>query len=152
VIEINKELILSQLHRSREALDTAIAYVEGGAPHAAGPVLARTIRVGEGRAVAILTSIRDAGGSMDQRSFEATCLRHCRTLVGAGGFLARGSIVREEDKSGKVLYRLSEKGVATVGKWEERYGSNWVESLEGADILGNFNVLDHQKTRLLAQS
>jgi hypothetical protein len=37
-----------------------------------------------------------------------------------------------------------------VEKWEERYGSNWIESLEGADVLGNFNVLDHQKTRLLA--
>lgn len=111
----------------------------------------RTIRVGEGRAVAILASVRDAGGDMDQRSFEDTCLRHCRTLVGAGGFIARGSIVREQSDSGEILYRLTEKGLGTVSRWEARYGPNWVESLEGSDVLGNLNIHDQQKTRVVAQ-
>ena len=152
VIEINKELILSELHRSREALDNAIAYVEAGGAPSGVSARTRTIRVGEGRAVAILASIRDAGGSMNQRSFEDTCLRHCRTLVGAGGFIARGSIVREEAIGGEVLYRLTEKGMGTVGKWEARYGSDWIASLEGTDVLGNLNIHDHQKTRVRALS
>ena len=140
------------MHRSREALDNAIAYVETGGAQPAVPVRARSIRVGEGRAVAILASVRDAGGSMDQRSFEDTCLRHCRTLVGAGGFIARGSITREESSGGDILYSLTEKGLSTVSRWEARYGSNWVESLEGADILGNLNIHDHQKTRVMAKA
>ena len=116
------------------------------------PLRTRTIRVGEGRGVAILASMRDAGGSMDQRSFEDTCLRHCRTLVGAGGFIARGSIDRQQSDSGEVLYSLTEKGLSTVSRWEARYGSNWIESLEGTDILGNLNVHDHQKTRVMAHT
>jgi len=151
-IEINKELILSELHRSREALDNAIAYVEAGGAQPGAPIRTRSIRVGEGRAVAILASIRDAGGSMDQRSFEDTCLRHCRTLVGAGGFIARGSIIREQIDGGEVFYSLTDKGLGTVSRWEARYGSDWVESLEGTDVLGNLNIHDHQKTRVRALS
>jgi len=115
------------------------------------PIRTRNIRVGEGRAVAILACLRDAGGVMQQRDFEEVCLRNSRTLVGAGGFIARGSIVRRVTDNGEVEYELTEKGVETVAKWESRYGAGWVESLESPSILGNSDVHDHQKIGLLAQ-
>ena len=143
-------MILSELHRSREALDSAIAYVQAGGASPATPVRTRTIRVGEGRAVAILAGLRDVGGSMNKRSFEDICLRHCRTLVGAGGFIARGSIVREENEVGEILYTLTEKGLGTVERWESRYGADWVESLERSSVLGDLNIHDQQKTKVMA--
>jgi len=109
------------------------------------------IRIGEGRAVAILGCLRDAGGKMAQREFEDACLRNSRTLVGAGGFIARGSIVRHE-VDGDVEYVLTEKGLETVARWESRYGSGWVSSLENPGILGNSDIHDQQKIRLLAQT
>jgi len=148
---INRELILSELKRTREALNNAIAYVEADAVSAQAPSRAKVIRVGEGRAVAILASLRDFGGKMAQREFEDACLRHSRTLVGAGGFIARGSIVRLVTASGDVEYELTEKGLDTVVRWEARYGAGWVDSLENPGILGNSEVHDHQKIRLLAQ-
>lgn len=149
---INKELILSELIRSREALDTAIAYVKADTAVSATvpPARAKVIRAGEGRAVAILACLRDAGGVMGQREFEETCLRNCRTLVGAGGFIARGSISRESAKDGSVLYKLTDKGEETVSRWEARYGKNWVSNLEHEDTLSNANINDHQKIRLMA--
>jgi len=109
------------------------------------------IRLGEGRAVAILACLRDSGGKMLQREFEETCLRNSRTLVGAGGFLARGSIVRKVTGTGDVEYELTEKGKDTVARWEARYGPGWADSLESPDILGNSDIHDHQKVRLRAQ-
>jgi hypothetical protein len=135
--------------RSREALETAIAYVEAETEPSRTPIRARTIKIGEGRAIAILTGLRDSGGKMEQREFEETCLRNCRTLVGAGGFIARGSIVRQVMSSGVVEYRLTEKGMDTVSKWESRYGLSWSESLEKPGILGNSDIHDQQKARLL---
>ena len=146
---INRELILSELIRSREALETAIAYVEAEATPARAPVRAKTIRIGEGRAVAILSSLRDSGGKMVQLEFEESCLRNCRTLVGAGGFIARGSIVRQAIANGDVEYRLTEKGMETVVRWESRYGKRWIDSLENSSMLGNPDVNDNQKARLL---
>ena len=135
--------------RSREALNNAIAYVEAGGVPAMMPVRAKVIRIGEGRAVAILACLRDSGGKMAQREFEEACLRNSRTLVGAGGFIARGSIVRQVTTGGDVEYELTEKGIETVNRWEARYGTGWVGSLENPDILGNTDVHDHQKIRLL---
>jgi len=86
---------------------------------------------------------------MTQRDFEETCLRNCRTLVGAGGFIARGSIVRQATSGGDIEYALTEKGMETVTRWESRYGANWIGSLENPDILGNIEVHDHQKTGLV---
>lgn len=152
-IRINKELILSELLRSREALDTAIAYVRADTAVAAvapSTARARVIRAGEGRAVAILACMRDAGGTMGQREFEQACLRNCRTLVGAGGFIARGSIARETLEDGSAIYTLTEKGLETVSKWEARYGKNWESALEYGGILGNAGINDHQKIRLMA--
>jgi len=110
------------------------------------------IRLGEGRAVAILACLRDSGGKMAQREFEEACLSNSRTLVGAGGFIARGSIIRQVSDSGDVEYELTEKGIETVTRWEARYGSGWVDSLENPGVLGNSDITDHQKVRLLAQS
>ena len=115
----------------------------------ASHVRSKTIRIGEGRAVAILACLRDSGGKMLQREFEDLCLRNSRTLVGAGGFIARGSIVRQANASGEVEYELTGKGNDTVARWEARYGSKWTESLESPDILGNINIHDQQKIRLL---
>ena len=89
---------------------------------------------------------------MSQREFEEVCLRNSRTLVGAGGFIARGSIVRQVTKSGDVEYEITEKGIETVTRWEARYGSSWIESLEGPDVLGNSDIHDHQKIRMISQS
>lgn len=151
VRSINKELVLSELLRSREALDAAIAYVRADtAMSTTTTARARAIRAGEGRAVAILTGLRDAGGVLGQREFEETCLRNCRTLVGAGGFIARGSIVRELDDEGNAVYRLTEKGAETVNKWEARYGKNWAAGLEYSDMLSNASINDQQKVRILA--
>ena len=86
---------------------------------------------------------------MTQREFEETCLNNSRTLVGAGGFIARGSIVRSITTSGDIEYELTEKGMETVTKWETRYGPGWVGSLESPGILGNSDFHDQQKIRLL---
>jgi len=144
-------MILAELRRSRDALNNAIAYIEADSSAPSSPVRTRMIRIGEGRAVAILACLRDAGGKMNQREFEETCLRNSRTLVGAGGFLARGSIIRQVSEKGDVEYGLTEKGKETVSKWESRYGTGWVDSLDSPGILGNSDVHDYQKVRLSAQ-
>jgi len=148
---INRELILSELKRTREALNNAIAYVEAESVSSSAlpPVRTRSIRIGEGRAVAILACLRDAGGKLLQHDFEETCLRNCRTLVGAGGFIARGSIVRTATAGGDVEYELTEKGLETVVRWESRYGAGWLGCLENPGALGNTNIHDQQKVRLV---
>ena len=142
-------MILTELKKTREALNNAIAYVEAETLYPSAPVRTKTIRIGEGRAVAILACLRDAGGKMVQLDFEETCLRNSRTLVGAGGFIARGSIVRNVTENGDVVYELTEKGMDTVARWEARYGAGWESSLENPDILGNTSIHDQQKIRLL---
>jgi len=137
--------------RSREALETAIAYVEAESVSSQVSARAKSIRVGEGRAVSILACVRDAGGRMTQREFEETCLRNCRTLVGAGGFIARGSIIRQEDGGGGIEYILTEKGIETVARWESRYGSDWFASMENPNVLGNVEIHDNQKIGLAAK-
>jgi len=89
---------------------------------------------------------------MAQREFEEACLSNSRTLVGAGGFIARGSITRQVTSSGDVEYELTDKGIETVSKWESRYGSGWEGFLENPDVLGNSDIHDHQKIRLLAKT
>ena len=116
------------------------------------PVRTKVIRIGEGRAVAILACVRDAGGRMLQREFEEICLRNSRTLVGAGGFIARGSIVRQVTPNGDVQYEITEKGLETVTRWEARYGSGWIGSLESPDVLSNSDIHDHQKIRMISQA
>ena len=145
-------MILTELKRSREALNNAIAYIEAETGTGLPPVRSRVIRLGEGRAVAILACMRDAGGRMKQREFEDTCLRNSRTLVGAGGFIARGSIVRAVAESGDVEYEITEKGIETVTRWEARYGKGWINSLESPDVLGNSDVHDHQKIRMITNA
>ena len=148
---IDKEMILAELKRSRDALNNAIAYIEAESAPAMPPVRTKVIRIGEGRAVAILACLREAGGKMQQREFEDACLRNSRTLVGAGGFIARGSIVRQVTDNGDVEYELTEKGLETVVRWEARYGPSWIGSLESPDVLGNSDIHDHQKIRLVSQ-
>ena len=140
---------MNELKRTREALNNAIAYVEAGGLPARTSGAGKTIRVGEGRAIAILTALRDAGGRLTQREFEDSCLRNCRTLVGAGGFIARGSIVKSTPDTGDAEYILTDKGLETVAKWESRYGVKWRSSLEHPDALNNSDFNDQQKTRLL---
>ena len=146
---MNRELILAELKRTREALNKAIAYVELEATTPQMPARTKVIRIGEGRAVAILASLRDAGGQMAQRDFEDVCLRNSRTLVGAGGFIARGSIARRVTASGDIVYELTEKGMETVIKWESRYGSQWIEKLENTSVLGDSDIHDQQKVKLM---
>jgi len=139
------------LRRTREALNNAIAYVEAEATTSLPAVRAKVIRIGEGRAVAILASIRDSGGKMQQREFEDACIRNSRTLVGAGGFIARGSINRRVTGVGDVEYELTAKGEETVARWEARYGTGWIGSLENPEVLGNTDIHDQQKIRLMAR-
>ena len=89
---------------------------------------------------------------MLQRDFEDTCLSNSRTLVGAGGFIARGSIIRQVTSNGDVEYELTEKGLETVLRWETRYGSGWVSTLENPEVLGNSAIHDQQKVRLVPHS
>jgi len=145
-------MILAELKRTREALNNAIAYIESESGPLTPPVRSKAIRIGEGRAVAILACLREAGGKMMQRDFEDACLRNSRTLVGAGGFIARGSIVRNVTDSGDVEYEITEKGVETVARWEARYGPGWISSLESPEVLGNSDIHDHQKIRLITQA
>jgi len=98
-----------------------------------------------------LACLRDAGGKLLQREFEEACLRNSRTLVGAGGFIARGSIVRQLSGSGDVEYELTQKGLETVVRWESRYGPGWVGSLENPAVLGNNDIHDHQKVHLVSK-
>lgn len=142
-------MILSELIRTREALNNAIAYVEAEGKPTRSAARTKSIRIGEARAVAILASLRDSGGTILQREFEEICIFNCRTLVGAGGFIARGSIVREEASGGDIRYSITEKGQATINRWEARYGTAWVDSLEHPGILSNPQVHDHQKTSLI---
>ena len=139
------------MKKSREALNNAIAYIEAESGTIMPPVRTKVIRIGEGRAVAILGCLRDAGGRMQQREFEEACLRNSRTLVGAGGFIARGSIVRQVTESGDVEYELTEKGAETVARWEARYGSGWIGSLENPEVLGNSDIHDQQKIRMISK-
>ena len=88
---------------------------------------------------------------MTQREFEDVCIRNSRTLVGAGGFIARGSIIRQVTSGGDVEYELTDKGADTVTRWEARYGSGWISTLENPAVLGNSEVHDQQKIRLLSQ-
>ena len=149
---INREVILAELKKTRETLNNAIAYIEAECGPVMPPVRTKVIRIGEGRAVAILAYVRDAGGKMLQREFEEVCLRNSRTLVGAGGFIARGSIVRQVTESGDVEYEITEKGLETVARWEARYGAGWIGSLESPDVLGNSDIHDHQKIRMISQT
>ena len=137
------------MKRTREALNNAIAYVEAEELSARPAAGGKMIRIGEGRAVAILACLRDSGGKMIQREFEEVCIRNSRTLVGAGGFIARGSIVRQVGTGGEIEYELTEKGLETVNRWETRYGQGWLGSLENPEILGNTTIHDQQKIRLL---
>ena len=145
---MNRELLLTELKRSRDALDKAIAYAEAESVPAQQAARAKTIRIGEGRAVAVLTSLRDAGGSLPQREFEEACIRNCRTLVGAGGFIARGSINRLAVNN-NVEYEITEKGLETIGRWEARYGGSWSDNPESSRLLGNPEIPDHQKVKIL---
>ena len=146
---INRDLILSELKRTREALNNAIAYIEAESDTAQPPLRSKSIKIGDGRAVAILSCLRDAEGKMLQHEFENVCLSNCRTLVGAGGFIARGSIARTIADSSDIEYSLTNKGLDAVAKWESRYGKGWVGSLENPDMLGNPDIHDQQKVRLL---
>ena len=146
---INRELILSELKRTREALNNAIAYIEAESDSAQPPFRAKSIKIGDGRAVAILSCLRDAKGKMLQREFEEVCLRNCRTLVGAGGFIARGSIARTIVDSSDVEYTLTDKGLDAVAKWESRYGKDWANNFENPGVLGNPDIHDQYKVRLL---
>ena len=147
--EINKELILNELKRTREALNNAIAYIEAEELPVRSPAGVRMIRTGEGRAVAILASLRDTKDGLSQYEFEKLCARNCRTLVGAGGFIARGSIARSASGTGDVVYEITDKGLETVSRWEARYGADWMINLEKPGILGDAAYNDHQKIKLL---
>jgi len=145
-------LILSELKRTREALNNAIAYIEAESDAVQTTTRSKSIKLGEGRAVAVLSCLRDAEGRMLQREFEDACVRNCRTLVGAGGFIARGSIARTQVGANDVEYTITDKGIDTIVRWESRYGKGWTDCLESPGALGNPEYHDHQKIRLLVKS
>jgi hypothetical protein len=37
----------------------------------------------------------------------------------------------------------------TIARWEARYGSGWIDSLEKPDILGDTEINDQQKIRMI---
>jgi len=97
-------------------------------------LIARTIRLGDARSMAVLAAIESAGGTIMAVEFESILARYGRTLRGAGGFLGgAGASVKKED--GKLL--ITEAGTAALEKWKSRYGDSWMEELTIPEALAN---------------
>ena len=109
-------------------------------------LITKTVRLGDARSMAVLTAIRDAGGSVMAIEFENILVKYGRTLRGAGGFLGgAGASVRRED--GKLV--ITDAGVATLEKWRSRYGGGWLEELTIPGALADRAYPDSARIPLL---
>jgi len=108
-------------------------------------LVAKTIRLGDARSMAILEAIEDAGGSVSATEFESILVRFGRTLRGAGGFFGgAGASVRRQD--GKLMLTIA--GAQSLGKWTERYGSEWMDELAAPEALGDRAYPDNSRITL----
>jgi len=129
---------LRQIHRS---LTDVIAQMEAEQRESPS-MMAKTIKLGDARSMAILAAIDSAGGTVSGAEFETILTRFGRTLRGAGGFFGgAGASVRKED--GKLC--ITTAGTATLEKWKLRYGSKWQEELMTPEALSDRAYPDNSR-------
>ena len=94
----------------------------------------KTVRLGDARSMAVLSAIKDAGGSVQTVEFESILARFGRTLRGAGGFLGgAGASVRREEG---MLF-ITDAGTSALEKWNSRYGGSWLDELATPEALAD---------------
>jgi len=129
---------LRQIHRSLSDVITQMEAEQSQSPR----LVAKTMRLGDARSMAILAAINNAGGSVTAVEFESILARFGRTLRGAGGFFGgTGASVRREE--GKL--KITVAGADTLEKWTERYGSEWMEGLATPEALSDRAYPDNSR-------
>jgi len=109
-----------------------------------GPI-AKSMRLGDARSMAILEAIGNAGGAVSAAEFESILTRFGRTLRGAGGFFGgAGASVRREN--GKMIITIA--GAESLEKWTERYGCGWMEEITAPDALADRAYPDNSRISL----
>ena len=124
---------LDRLRQIHNTLGDVISQMEAELKESPS-LITRTVRLGDARSMAVLTAIKDAGGSVMSIEFEDILAKYGRTLRGAGGFLGgAGASVRRED--GTLV--ITDAGRAALEKWKSRYGSAWMEELATPEALAD---------------
>lgn len=132
---------LRQIHRSLSDVITQMEAEQRKSPS----MVAKSVRLGDARSMAVLESIENAGGAVSVVEFESILARFGRTLRGAGGFLGgAGASVRRED--GKMMITVA--GTQSHEKWTERYGRSWMEELASPEALGDRSYPDNSRIAL----
>jgi hypothetical protein len=135
---------LERLRQIQRSLSDVITQME--AEQRKSPSLvARTVRLGDARSMAILTTIDSAGGSVSTVEFESILARYGRTLRGAGGFFGgAGASVRREE--GRLV--ITDAGAETLVKWTQRYGDEWIDELMTPEALSDRAYPDSSRISL----
>jgi len=135
---------LERLRQIQRSLGDVISQME--AEQSKSPrLVAKTMRLGDARSMAILAAINNAGGSVTAVEFESILARFGRTLRGAGGFFGgAGASVRREQ--GRLM--ITSAGAETLDKWTERYGLGWMEGLSAPEALGDRAYPDSSRITL----
>jgi len=108
-------------------------------------MIAKSVRLGDARSMAVLEAIENAGGAVSVVEFESILARFGRTLRGAGGFLGgAGASVRRED--GRMM--ITNAGTLSHEKWTERYGCSWMQELTSPEALGDRSYPDNSRIAL----
>ena len=124
---------LDRLRQIHNTLGDVISQMEAELKESPS-LIARSVRLGDARSMAVLTAIFDAGGSVPAPEFEKILARCGRTLRGAGGFLGgAGASVRRE--GGKLT--ITDAGTAALERWRLRYGSEWMAELAIPEALAD---------------
>jgi len=132
---------LRQIHRSLSDVITQMEAEQKASPR----LIAKTVRLGDARSMAVLGAIENAGGSVSVVEFESILARFGRTLRGAGGFFGgAGASMRRED--GKMTITIA--GTQSLEKWMERYGHRWMEELTAPEALGDRAYPDSSRITL----
>ena len=135
---------MSELERLRQihsTLGDVISQMEAELKESPS-LVTRTIRLGDARSMAVLSAIKDAGGSVPAAEFEDILAKFGRTLRGAGGFLGgAGASVRRED--GKLI--ITDAGTAALEKWKSRYGGGWIDELVSPEALADRAYPDNSR-------
>ncbi|MCL2151461.1 MAG: hypothetical protein FWH57_00635 [Oscillospiraceae bacterium] len=129
---------LRQIHRKLGDVITQMEAEQRISPS----VVTRTIRLGDARSMAVLTSIANAGGAVLVTEFETILAQNGRSLRGAGGFLGgAGASVRREGGT----MRITDAGTASLEKWKTRYGDKWMEGLVPPETLADRSFPDSSR-------
>ena len=132
---------LERLRQIHNTLGDVISQMEAELRKSPALIM-RTMRLGDARSMAVLSAIKDAGGSVPAIEFEDILTRYGRTLRGAGGFLGgAGASVRHED--GKLA--ITDAGIAALEKWKSRYGGGWIDELVTPEALADRAYPDNSR-------